>query len=55
MAFNTRVVTHAVPFARPGSGFASDFEDLVVWLTTRTDKSTVASFVRVVWRTVGDV
>lgn len=43
----------AVGFARPGSGFTQDFEDLVVWLATKTDKSTVAAFVRVAWRTVG--
>ena len=47
------VRTQAVAFARPGSGFTSDFEDLVVWLTIRADKSTVAVFARVAWRTVG--
>jgi transposase len=47
------VVTESVPFARPGSGFTRDFEDLVVWLVTRADKSTVATFARIAWRTVG--
>ena len=47
------VVTEGVPFARPATGFTRDFEDLVVWLTTRSDKSTVATFARVAWRTVG--
>ncbi len=47
------VVTEAVPFARPGSGFTRDFEDLVVWLVTKADKSTVATFARIAWRTVG--
>jgi len=47
------VVTQAVPFARPGTGFTRDFEDLVVWLTTRSDKTTVSAFARVAWRTVG--
>lgn len=47
------VVTESVPFARPGSGFTSDFEDLVVWLVTKADKTTVATFTRVAWRTVG--
>ncbi len=47
------VVTEAVPFARPGARFTSDFEDLVVWLVTRSDTSTVAAFARVAWRTVG--
>lgn len=47
------MVTEAVPFARPQAGFTKDFEDLVVWLTTRSDKTTVATFARVAWRTVG--
>jgi transposase len=47
------VVTEAVPFARPGAGFTRDFEDLVVWLVTKADKTTVATFARVAWRTVG--
>lgn len=32
-----------------------DFEDLVAWLVTRTDKSSVSAFARVAWRTVGAV
>ncbi|WP_199921651.1 ISL3 family transposase [Intrasporangium calvum] len=47
------VLTEGVPFARPGAGFSRDFEDLIVWLTTRSDKTTVATFARVAWRTVG--
>jgi transposase len=47
------VVTEAVTFARPGSGFTRDFEDLVVWLVTKADKTTVAAFARIAWRTVG--
>jgi transposase len=47
------VVAEGVPFARPGARFTADFEDLVVWLVTRSDKSTVATFARVAWRTVG--
>lgn len=47
------VCAEGVPFARPGARFTRDFEDLVVWLTTRSDKSTVAAFARVAWRTVG--
>src|ERR1035437_2083609 len=47
------VVTQNVPFARPGARFTADFEDLVVWLVTRSDKTTVATFARVAWRTVG--
>ena len=47
------VLAESVPFARPGSGFTRDFEDLVVWLATKCDKKTVSTFCRVAWRTVG--
>ena len=46
-------VTKSVPFARPGAPFTADFEDLVVWLVTRSDKTTIAAFARDAWRTVG--
>ena len=44
-----------VPFARHGSGFTRDFEQLVAWLATRTDKSTVKRMVRIDWDTVGRI
>jgi transposase len=47
------VLVEAVDFARPGSGFTREFEDLVVWLATKTDKTTAATFCRIAWRTVG--
>jgi transposase len=47
------VHAEAVPFARPGSGFTRDFEDLAVWLATKCDKTTVSMFCRIAWRTVG--
>ena len=47
--------TEAVPFARAGSDFTRDFEALVAWLATRTDKSTITRLVRVNWRTVGRI
>ena len=47
------VIAEGVPFARPGSRHTTDFEDLVVWLMTRADKTTVAAFARIAWRTVG--
>jgi transposase len=34
------VVTEAVDFARPGSRFTRDFEDLVVWLVTKVRMTT---------------
>ena len=50
-----RARTEAVPFARPGSAFTRDFEALVAWLATRTDKSTITRLVRINWRTVGRI
>jgi transposase len=44
-----------VPFARPGSEFTRDFECLVAWLATRTDKGTVKRLVRIDWDTVGRI
>ncbi|MEY8015253.1 ISL3 family transposase [Mycobacterium servetii] len=49
------VLAEAVPFARPGSRHTRDFEDLVAWLVTKTDKTTVSTFARVAWRTVGAI
>jgi transposase len=42
-------------FARPGCEFTRDFECLVAWLATRTDKSTVKRLVRIDWDTVGRI
>ena len=47
--------TEGVPFARPGSEFTADFESLVAWLATRTDKTAITKLVRVTWRTVGRI
>jgi transposase len=47
--------TEGVPFARPGSEFTRDFECLVSWLMTRTDKSTVKRMLRIDWDTVGRI
>jgi transposase len=49
------VVTEAVPFARPRSGFTRDFEDMAAYLATRTDKSTISRFLRIDWDTVGRI
>lgn len=49
------VRTEGVPFARAGSDFTRDFEALVAWLATRTDKSTICRLVRINWRTVGRI
>ena len=47
------VVVEAVPFARPGAKLTRDFDDLVAWLATRMDKTSIARLCRVSWRTVG--
>lgn len=49
------VVAQAVPFARFNSRFTRDFEDLVAWLVTRADKTSVSAFTRIAWRTVGAI
>jgi transposase len=49
------VRTEGVPFARYRSDFTRDFEALVAYLATRTDKTTIARLVRVAWRTVGRI
>jgi transposase len=49
------VLAEGVPFARERSRHTRDFEDLVAWLATKTDKTTVSVFARASWRTVGAI
>lgn len=49
------VITEGVPFARPGSRFTGDFEDLVAYLATKTDKTTITRLLRIDWDTVGRI
>lgn len=49
------VLAEAVPFARHSSRHTRDFEDLVAWLATKTDKTTISAFARTSWRTVGAI
>ncbi len=49
------VLTEGVPFARYRADFTRDFEHLVAWLATRTDKTTIQRLVRIHWRTVGRI
>jgi transposase len=49
------VRVEGVPFARHRSGFTRDFERLVAWLATRTDKSTIRRLARIDWDTVGRI
>ena len=49
------VLVEGVPFAREGARFTRDFEDLVAWLVTRTDKTATCRLVRIDWQTVGRI
>ncbi len=44
-----------MPFARHGSGFTRDLEDVAAFLATRTDKTTIVRFLRLDWDTVGRI
>lgn len=46
------VRTEEVPWARPGARHTRDFEDVVVWLAQRTDRTSVATLMRCSWDTV---
>jgi transposase len=47
--------TEGVPFARSGSHFTADFEDLVGWLATTMDKTALCRLVRIDWDTTGRI
>src|SRR5664279_2644129 len=49
------VRVEGVPFARHGARFTRDFECLVAWLASRTDKTTITRLVRIDWGTVGRI
>ena len=46
------VITEELPWARPGARHTRDFEDMVLWLAQRTDRTTVAALMRCAWETV---
>lgn len=46
------VVTEELPWARPGARHTRDFEDMVLWLAQRTDRTSVATLMRCSWETV---
>ena len=48
-------LVEGVPFARYGARFTRDFEDLVVWLMTKTDRTATCRLVRIDWETVGRI
>ena len=47
------VLVEQVPFARHRSGLTRDFEDLVAYLATKTDKTAITRILRIDWDTVG--
>jgi transposase len=49
------VVVAALPWARHGAGHTRGFDQLVAWFATRMSKTAVARFLRVGWRTVGQI
>jgi transposase len=49
------VHVEGVPFARDGARFTRDFENLVVWLATKTDKTATCRLVRIDWQTIGRI
>jgi len=50
-----RIVTEAVPWARPGARFTRAFEDLVGWLAQQAAFSVLARLLRISWRSVGRI
>jgi len=48
-------LVEGVPFARYGARSTRDFENLVAWLATKTDKTAICRLVRIDWQTVGRI
>ena len=49
------VHVEGVPFARDGARFTRDFENLVAWLATKTDKTASCRLTRIDWATIGRI
>jgi len=49
------VRVEGVPFARDGARFTRDFENLVAWLATKTDKTATCRLTRIDWATIGRI
>jgi hypothetical protein len=49
------VVGAAVPWSRHGARFTWEFEDRVAWLVARSAPSTVATLLRISWRSVAGI
>lgn len=50
-----RVVSEAVPWARPGARFTRAFEQLVAWLAQQSAFSAVTRLLRITWRSVARI
>jgi transposase len=48
-------LVEGVPFARDRARFTRDFDSLVAWLATKTDKTATCRLVRIDWQTIGRV
>ncbi len=48
-------LVEGVPFARHGARSTRDFENLVAWLATKTDKAAICRLLRIDWQTVGRI
>lgn len=44
-----------VPWARHGSSFCRNFEDMCCWMSTNSSKTCVSEFFRIDWHTVGSI
>jgi transposase len=49
------VVVAAVPWARPGSRFTTDFEDTAAWLVCHATLTVVAVVLRIAWRSMSGI
>ncbi|WP_415796327.1 helix-turn-helix domain-containing protein, partial [Mycolicibacterium frederiksbergense] len=52
---NCGVVTEDVPWARPVARHTRDYEDMVLWLAQRTDRTTVSTLMRCSWESVTSI
>lgn len=52
---NCGVRTEELPWARPGARHTRDFEDMVLWLAQRTDRTSVSTLMRCSWETVTSI
>jgi transposase len=49
------VHVEGVPFARDGARCTRDFDNLVAWLATKTDKTATCRLTRIDWQTIGRI